>query len=98
MHVCEHIYLALERLHLFGVRVGKLADPTAGGKAYKNNFNFVESWVTVSGLKPLPLFITGKLLLLGKSRELLLLLALVLSNFLEQDGNSFAIPAGAALS
>lgn len=96
MHVCEHIYLALERLHLFGVRVGKLADPTAGGKAYKNNF--VESWVTVSGLKPLPLFITGKLLLLGKSRELLLLLALVLSNFLEQDGNSFAIPAGAALS
>ena len=30
----------------------ELADLTVGGKAEKNIFNFVESEVTVSGLKP----------------------------------------------
>ena len=53
--MCEDICLPLERLKLFGVHVGELADLTVGGKADKNNFNFVESQVTVSGLKPLTL-------------------------------------------
>lgn len=42
-------------LKLFGVHVGELADLTVSGKADKNNFNFAEFWVTVSGLKPLTL-------------------------------------------
>lgn len=64
----EHICLPLETLKLFGVHVGELADLTVDGKAGK--IQIVESWVTVSGLKPLTFFITGKLWLLGKSREL----------------------------
>lgn len=75
----EHICLPPQTVKFFGVHVGELADLTVGGKADK--IQIVASWVALSGLKPLTFFITGKLWLLGKSRELLLLLPLVLSNY-----------------
>lgn len=58
MHVCMCMNASAypwRALKLFGVHVRELADLTTGGKADKNKFNFAESCVTASALKPLTL-------------------------------------------
>lgn len=77
LHMCEHICLPLEKLKLSGEHVGELA-----GRLIRTILTWTLSdclWLETSDS-----FITSKLLLLGKSKELLLPLVQVI--ILEQDG------------